>query len=752
MARNENKKKMFKIQTDKSTLLKLANSWQKKHNKGKPGDATEKMENDCITTVPVMLNQSTWPNKERTGSRPEHQEFQYNNSSSSSFSSRQKTKPKKERNSSRIKHQEHQYENSHKSSSSGQRVFCSNMMSEDNDIPTSSPVLQNTLSSNENSGNRGEHQEIRHHNPTHSSSSFSPVNTYSTRPKKERKSSRYQEPQYENSHKSSSSSQQNMMSEDNDIPTSSPVLQNTLSSNENSGNRGEHQEIIDHNPTHSSSSFSPVNTYSTRPKKERKSSRYQEPQYENSHKSSSSSQQNMMCEDNDIPTSSPVLQNTLSSNENSGNRGEHQEIIDHNPAHSSSSFSPVNTYSTRPKKERKSSRYQKLQYENSHKSSSSSQQNVTSEDNDIPTSSPVQQNTLSSNENSGNRREHQEIIDHNPTHSSSFSPGKTPSNIPNNTLSNRETKEDRREIRSSQDHNSVHSSSPLQIVTFKKQTDNLSSNTYQDNTSGSDEKRSKPRPSHINTCYMSAAVHVVCGSGILEEAFVPDSHILRLIKLFSEGHLDWRTFVTLVKNDFPKFDTSEQGDVWDFLQVVYNSSPTEKLQNFFFWTTKTTRFCTDCPFTWSSPNCYPLTTVYPNDKRHICRTSDLFKRSFGPEKISGANCENCKSKSSIYSVETIESMPEVISIQVSRWSTRNSRKSRFPITVDEEMTVGVDNYHLFGLLIHIGSDTFSGHYYCVMKEGNSWFDVDNGKRRIGTRDMAWFKSSASGAFYRKGNI
>jgi len=101
--------------------------------------------------------------------------------------------------------------------------------------------------------------------------------------------------------------------------------------------------------------------------------------------------------------------------------------------------------------------------------------------------------------------------------------------------------------------------------------------------------------------------------------------------------------------------------------------------------------------------------------------------------------ESCHRKVKAYKRFTVHQAPRVLTFQLKRYSANSSIKlnnrTNFPVSLDiyrylSDTLDGVPThiyYELYGVLVHCGMTTTSGHYYCCAKSSNkNWYKLNDG--------------------------
>ena len=101
---------------------------------------------------------------------------------------------------------------------------------------------------------------------------------------------------------------------------------------------------------------------------------------------------------------------------------------------------------------------------------------------------------------------------------------------------------------------------------------------------------------------------------------------------------------------------------------------------------------------------------------------------FTPEKIEGYDCEKCDKNTRATKQYSIAKTPNYLVICLKKFNA-SGRKIEDKVKYGEELDLrkvckghsGDGRYALQGVLVHKGSKSTKGHYYCYMKRGNRWF-------------------------------
>ncbi|KAL1372131.1 ubiquitin carboxyl-terminal hydrolase 23 isoform X1 [Arachis hypogaea] len=103
------------------------------------------------------------------------------------------------------------------------------------------------------------------------------------------------------------------------------------------------------------------------------------------------------------------------------------------------------------------------------------------------------------------------------------------------------------------------------------------------------------------------------------------------------------------------------------------------------------------------------------------------------------NCQRCKQKVRALKQLTVHKAPYVLTIHLKRFHAHNpgqkiKKKVRFDCALDLKPFVsgsyqeGDVKYSLYGVLVHSGSSTHSGHYYCYVRTSNDmWYTLDDNR-------------------------
>ncbi|KAK7260191.1 hypothetical protein RIF29_26029 [Crotalaria pallida] len=113
-----------------------------------------------------------------------------------------------------------------------------------------------------------------------------------------------------------------------------------------------------------------------------------------------------------------------------------------------------------------------------------------------------------------------------------------------------------------------------------------------------------------------------------------------------------------------------------------------------------------------------------------------------PEWLDGGekqyNCQRCKQKVRALKQLTIHKAPYVLTIHMKRFYAHDpglkiKKKVHFGCALDLKPFVsgsydGDLKYSLYGVLVHSGSSTHSGHYYCYVRTSNNmWYTLDDNR-------------------------
>ncbi|KAG0608639.1 hypothetical protein M758_8G121600 [Ceratodon purpureus] len=112
------------------------------------------------------------------------------------------------------------------------------------------------------------------------------------------------------------------------------------------------------------------------------------------------------------------------------------------------------------------------------------------------------------------------------------------------------------------------------------------------------------------------------------------------------------------------------------------------------------------------------------------------------EALEGDNeyyCANCQKKVRALKQFTIDKSPTILTIQFKRFSGSDSSGGKIDKNIDFGRTLAMKpyisnlqdcdaNYSLYGVLVHAGWSTHSGHYYCFVRTaGNLWYNLDDSR-------------------------
>lgn len=92
-------------------------------------------------------------------------------------------------------------------------------------------------------------------------------------------------------------------------------------------------------------------------------------------------------------------------------------------------------------------------------------------------------------------------------------------------------------------------------------------------------------------------------------------------------------------------------------------------------------------------------------------------------------CEHCKVRSNARKRFLLESLPQVATFQLKRF-TNSLRKIgkfiQFPLTIDLGRYLDVPRkvlMKLYAIVVHAGGSSYSGHYFAFVRIGDNWFKV-----------------------------
>lgn len=270
----------------------------------------------------------------------------------------------------------------------------------------------------------------------------------------------------------------------------------------------------------------------------------------------------------------------------------------------------------------------------------------------------------------------------------------------------------------------------------------------------SKSKHTEGYPKHLpnlgNSCYMATSMQILQASGILEKKHIEKSQILLLAKCFFRQTIEWAEFTTIAKGFLPNFSPRRQDDVFKYMESLYTYSSNNSFERYFFLHTKKTMTCSNCQMMQNiGENSYSILTVYPAENGPYVKMEDYVKSLFDPEALLSSSCVKCKSENTVSITEEVTASPEVLSIQISRWTETGDKKNSIPVDFEETMYFHYEKYRLFAVAIHAGPTAYGGHYKCVVKLGSYWFDVNDSKvSKIGTQ-LVVDSRYACGCFYKK---
>lgn len=105
---------------------------------------------------------------------------------------------------------------------------------------------------------------------------------------------------------------------------------------------------------------------------------------------------------------------------------------------------------------------------------------------------------------------------------------------------------------------------------------------------------------------------------------------------------------------------------------------------------------------------------------------------FSVDKLEGANkynCESCKHRCNGRKRFMLDTAPQVATFQFKRFTNMMRKIGKFvqyPMTLDLGKHIEHPRkviYKLFGVVVHAGSASWSGHYYAFVRSHDTWFNV-----------------------------
>ncbi|PAA56227.1 hypothetical protein BOX15_Mlig028393g1, partial [Macrostomum lignano] len=116
--------------------------------------------------------------------------------------------------------------------------------------------------------------------------------------------------------------------------------------------------------------------------------------------------------------------------------------------------------------------------------------------------------------------------------------------------------------------------------------------------------------------------------------------------------------------------------------------------------------------------------------------ADCLRKFVSPDLLKDSNaykCEKCRTKVTAKKSFSIASGPPILTVQLNRFqwghSNKISRFVQFPLSIDLRPYMSKPgrpvHYELYALVIHQGSSTKFGHYYCYAKRGNAWWSLND---------------------------
>jgi ubiquitin C-terminal hydrolase len=181
-----------------------------------------------------------------------------------------------------------------------------------------------------------------------------------------------------------------------------------------------------------------------------------------------------------------------------------------------------------------------------------------------------------------------------------------------------------------------------------------------------------------------------------------------------------------------QFQIGRQADAHELLRFLIDKIDSKELkQNIFGGVLQSTVKCKECRHeSISLENFLDLSLEVSGNYIEKC-LSDFFRE----EVLTGNNkynCPQCKHKSTATKQYLIKSPPNILTIQLKRFTNQGKKDSR---TVKFSESLKLDSYliyaepvtyTLYAVLIHIGFGCRSGHYYSFIKAPNDvWFEAND---------------------------
>ena len=279
------------------------------------------------------------------------------------------------------------------------------------------------------------------------------------------------------------------------------------------------------------------------------------------------------------------------------------------------------------------------------------------------------------------------------------------------------------------------------------------------------QNNSVPGKGHENMCFANSAVQVLFSLSnfvqhVLENLPSPSTYVVSKIKellmdMCSSHSVN--TFKYVSHLSLPGYTPYEMFDSQEFLVHILNSLYPTLDQ--------------DCMFKigmLSSISCHGSSCRHSIDTveslHHLSLSLDPNKFSFSirelllnyqlTEEMNDYRCEGCAQQGTCIREMTISDTSDVIILQVKAFQIINGTvfKNNSKVLLDSELNDFYGKkYSLHGVIYHIGTSAYSGHYICkIRRDDQSWLSIDDSKAYC-TSKLSVRESNATPyiVFYKK---
>ncbi|XP_013858899.1 ubiquitin carboxyl-terminal hydrolase 42 [Austrofundulus limnaeus] len=124
----------------------------------------------------------------------------------------------------------------------------------------------------------------------------------------------------------------------------------------------------------------------------------------------------------------------------------------------------------------------------------------------------------------------------------------------------------------------------------------------------------------------------------------------------------------------------------------------------------------------------------PLDVERASSVSSSLEQFVMPEELEDYRCSNCKEKDSALKTVTVDSLPNVLTLPLKRFDCNGDKVSKhvnFPENINmrpftSEPAGDPQTYSLYAVLVHSGSKSSEGHYFCYVKASSGqWYKMDD---------------------------